>query len=95
MAIQLSSLKKGHLKKKSELAMHMLLGLDDDDIRLALQLAVFNIYGPVKMELMLAIASAMMGYTMRGFTGMFHARLSQGPGTAIWGTLRMTGLAAQ
>ena len=59
------------------------MGLDDDDIGLVLQLAVFNIYGPVKRELMLAIASAMMEYIMRGFTGMFHARLSQGPGTAI------------
>ena len=93
MAIQLSSLDEERFQRNT-FAMHMPLGSDGNNMGLGLQLEVFNMYGPVQRELMLAIASTMMGYTMRGFTGVFNARLSRGPGTAIWVTLRVTGLAA-
>lgn len=91
MAIQLSSLEEERFQRNT-VAMHMPLGVDGNDMGLGLQLEVFNMYGPVSRELMLAIVSTMMGYTMRGFTGVFNARLSRGPGTAIWVTLRVTGL---
>lgn len=62
--------------QKNELANHVPLGADSDSMGLGLQLEVLNMYGPVQRELMLATASAMMGYTTRGFTGVFNARLS-------------------
>ena len=93
MAIQLSSLEEERFQGNT-FATHMPLGVDGNDMGVGLQLEVFNMDGPVPRELMLAIASMMMGYIMRGFTGVFNARLSRGPGTAIWVTLRATGLAA-
>ncbi|MCJ1455487.1 hypothetical protein MMC28_005842 [Mycoblastus sanguinarius] len=77
------------------LAMHEPLGTE---MGLALQVEVFSMDGsPVSREFMLAVATTMMGYTMRGFHGIFNARLSRGTGTqrtTLWVTMRITGLAA-
>ena len=49
---------------------------------------------PVSRELVLAVAAVMTKYTMRGFCGVFNARLSQGPGTTpIWIVFKVRGLA--
>lgn len=53
MTIQLSSLEEERFQENI-LAMHMQLGTDGDDMGLALQLEVFNMYGPVQREIMLA-----------------------------------------
>lgn len=60
IAVHLSSLEEERFQRDT-VAMHMMLGVDGNDMGLGLQLKVFNMYGTVPREIMLAMTSTMMG----------------------------------
>lgn len=61
-------------------ALHMPLAPDPTGQALDLLFEVISFDGPVQRELVLAVAVMMMEYSMRGFCGIFNARMSRGPG---------------
>jgi len=89
IAIQISSMPDTQFETAG-LAMHMALGAE---YGLALQVEVFNMAGDtIPRDFMLAVAAKMMEYTIRGFYGIFNARLKRGPGEEMWVTMRVRGL---
>lgn len=61
---------------------------------LELVFEVLSFEGPVSRELVKVVATAMMGYTIRGFCGVFNACIRRRPDSGgVWIVLRMKGLA--
>jgi len=64
------------------------------DALMDLVFEVVSFEGPVSRELVVRVATAMMGYTLRGSCGVFNAWLRQRGGRGgIWIVLRLRGLA--